>query len=479
MRPTSRVLGGAGLLLAGVAGAGQGQRPPSSGVEPIATLRLRTEAWDWFDPGAAGRYGLLHGIARGGLTQRRGAWQWRLEGAVPFLAGLPNDAVAPAPAGALGLGATYFSANGQERNAVGLIVKQAWVRWAGGGHAARLGRFEFSDGAERAPATPALAQLKTQRIGQRLLGPFGFSPVGRSFDGLHYAWDRGGLNVTALAVRPTEGVFRASGQGSLAIDLGYAAVTRGWRGKNWERDARLFALWYADRRGAVPTDSRPLAVRTADRSAITLATVGAHWIETRPVGRGSVDLLAWGAIQTGHWGVQSHRAQAASLEAGIQHPALPWSLWFRGGFFRSSGDADPADGRHGTFFVALPTPRPYARFPFYNQMNSGEVFLTATARPARTLTARLGAHSVSLASSADLWYLGGGAFEDATFGYQGRPANGATGLATVADLSVAWQARRNLGIEWYAARARGRAVIDRIYGARTGSLMYLEVNVSR
>ena len=89
--------------------SGQGGAPGDRGVRPVASLRLRAERSDWFDPGAQGRYGLAHGLARVGATQRRRAFEWRVEGAVPFFVGLPEDATLPAPAGALGLGATVWS----------------------------------------------------------------------------------------------------------------------------------------------------------------------------------------------------------------------------------------------------------------------------------------------------------------------------------------------------------------------------------
>lgn len=469
----------AALLTCAIAGA-QTPVPSPTSVQPIASLRLRAESWDWFDAGNEGRYELGHALARFGATQKSGAWQWRLEGASVAFFGVPSDAVLPAPQGALGLGGLYYSANDQKTSATSIFLRQGWLRWSRGGHAIRGGRFEFSDGLERAPKDPTLAALKTQRVGQRLVGSFGFSPVQRAFDGAQYSLDRGATTLTAVAMRPTSGVFRADAQDGLDVDMAYASLNRGRVGASSEMDMRLFGLWYADRRGTIPVDNRALAARQADRGEINVATIGGHWVGTWRAGDATIDGLVWGAVQSGAWGTLDHSANAIAVEGGVQHASFPWSLWLRGGWLRTSGDDDATDGRHGSFFQATPTPRLYARFPFYNQMNSSELFVYASAKPGKTVAMRAGLHAVSLAESGDLWYQGGGAFDDRVFGYVGRPSGGARALGTVVDLSVSWQVRPKIVVELYGATARGGDVISRIYsGNRSGRFMYLETTLSR
>lgn len=476
-RPSERRLLVASLLATSSLGA---QSPASSAIQPVASVRLRAESWDWFDAGPEGRYGLGHALARVGATQRTGAWQWRVEAGASLITGLPSDAVRPAPAGQLGLGGTYFAANGQKESVSAIFLRQAWLRWARNGHAVRAGRMDFSDGVERAPKDATLSALKAQRVGQRLIGIFGFSAVQRAFDGAHYTIDHGATNFTALAVRPTAGAYRAEAQEGLNVDLAYAAFSRGRVRSSSEMDVRLFGMWYADRRSTIPSDNRPLAVRQADRGDIRVATIGGHWAATRRVGRATIDGLAWGAVQTGDWGAQAHGANALALEGGVQHASLPWALWLRGGWLRASGDATASDARHGSFFQVMPTPRVYARFPFYNLMNSSELFVTVAAKPRRTVGLRGGVHALSLTEPNDLWYLGGGAFDGRVFGYVGRPSNGAASLATVADLSVTWQATPHVGVEFYGATARGGDVISRIYnGSRSARFFYLETTLTR
>jgi hypothetical protein len=154
--------------------------------------------------------------------------------------------------------------------------------------------------------------------------------------------------------------------------------------------------------------------------------------------------------------------------------------WLRLGFFRGSGDGDAADGDHDTFFQVLPTPRPYARFPFYDLSNTTEVFATAALRPHARTMLRAGVRRLRLSEAADLWYLGGGAFEDETFGYAGRPSGGARGLATILDLGLTITPADWLTLEAYGALALEGDVIRGIYpDAGTGRLAYLEVELRR
>src|SRR5207248_464671 len=75
------------------------------------------------------------------------------------------------------------------------------------GLTATVGRYEYRDGLETVPGDPTLAALKRMRIAERLVGPFEFTHVTRSFDGVRLAWDRPAWNVTAFGTRPTRGGF--------------------------------------------------------------------------------------------------------------------------------------------------------------------------------------------------------------------------------------------------------------------------------
>lgn len=450
-------------------------------VNTAASVRIRPEVWDWFDEGDAGEYSFIGALIRVGLGQQRANISWRLEGAAPLLMNLPEDAVAAGAAGQLGMGATYYAANRNDRDANAVFLKQAWLRIGSGGHGLRVGRFEFNDGAERVPGDAVLAAVKAQRIQSRLVGTFGFSHVMRSWDGVQYTWENRRNNVAALLMRPTQGVFTVRGQSGLDdVGLGYLSWTGGWEHSRGARDLRLFAISYADTRDVLKVDNRTLALRQADTDDVEVGTIGGHWLETVRGGGNTIDLLGWAAVQGGSWGVLDHAAFAYALEGGIQRASLPWRPWLRAGWFWSSGDGDPFDDEHRTFFQVMPTPRPYARFPFYNLMNLREAFATLLVRPTGTVNVRVGTHALELANEGDLWYAGGGPFNATAFGYQGRNPGGLQRLATVTDASIEWRPNRNVAFELYGASAMGRGAIHSIYpGSADARYFYFETTLSR
>jgi hypothetical protein len=450
--------------------------PPTSGIDITGSVRVRAEAWDWFEaPPADGEYVFAGALLRVGAAQKLERLDWTAELAAPALAGLPDDAIAPAPMGQLGLGGSYYAAN-RDANTVDIFVKQAFVRFKGLGsprNSLRVGRFEFADGSETTPKNPILAAVKRDRIGHRLIGTFGFSHVGRSFDGVQFTHD-GALNATAVVARPTEGVFDVEGMGQIDdVGFAYGAITRPMGAKaEW----RLFGIGYEDDRGLVKTDNRPPAARNADREAVEIYTVGGHYLRVLPTSGPEMDVLLWGALQGGEWGRQSHDAAAFALESGL-HFSGRWSPSVRAGFFASSGDDDPGDDEHGSFFQILPTPRIYARFPFYNMMNNRDAFIEVIARPSKRVTTRADLHLLRLSEGADLWYSGGGAFQDGNFGYAGRPAAGNDALATLVDLSVDFIVDPKTAVALYLSQAMGDDVISSIYPEGDDArFVYLEVS---
>ncbi len=461
---------------------------PSRAVVVSASLRTRGERWDWFGNDPAGSYGYVGALLRVGLSQTRARASWNLELAAPALVGLPSDAVVPAPRGQLGLGGTYSAANDGDDLPASVFVKQAFVRIgqppSRGGHALRLGRFEFADGTEMTPRNATLAALKRDHIAHRVLGTFGWSHVGRSLDGAQYSFDRPGrVNVTAIGALPTRGVFDVRGMSSLDVRVGYAAATKAfaWRGGSGEW--RLFSLAYQDGRTVVKTDNRPLAARQADAAEVRVGTLGAHYVHVVRTQAGEVDLLLWGAVQGGDWGALTQRGSAGAAEIGFQpgntrpQGSAFVQPWFRAGWFRGSGDDDRTDARNGTFFQVLPTPRIYARMPFYNLMNLEDVFGSLSLTTAR-LTLRADVHGLRLAESADLWYQGGGAFESQTFGYAGRPSGGSRDLALLMDVGADVRLGA-LTLSAYMANASQRAVIRSLFPGGSGRLFFVEAAVRR
>jgi hypothetical protein len=302
--------------------------------------------------------------------------------------------------------------------------------------------------------------------------------VQRAFDGGQFSLHSGANNLTFFGARPTQGVFQVKGMDELDIEIYSGTYTRLMsNGKN-AGELRVFGIGYVDHRGSVlKTDNRPQTVRAADHNKIAIATYGGDYAHVYNSERsGKFDVLFWGALQTGSWGSLTQRAGAFVGEAGWQLP-VKLQPWISAGYSYGSGDGNPNDSHHGSFFQLLPTPRPYARFPFYDMMNNEDAYGTLSLRPTSKLSLRSEGHALRLASAKDLWYSGGGAFQPKTFGYTGRPSNGNRGLANVWDANADYQFTRSFGASLYYGHAWGKGVIDGIYPRQTnGQFIFLETN---
>ncbi|MGH9593507.1 MAG: alginate export family protein [Bryobacteraceae bacterium] len=476
-------------LLAATLAFGQSTSAPMhlGDVTVTGTLRSRLYAWDWFQsPTGENQYTYSGNLLRLNFAEKRRAWDWDMELAVPFLLALPDHATAPAPQGALGLGSSYYTANGNSQYAAMAFPKQLYVRFRGlGGDASSLqvGRFEFNDGSEIAPKNATLATLKRDRVSQRLVGTFGWSDVGRSFDGARYSYATPKNDFTFVAATPTRGVFQTDGWGWNRAAFGYASFTHEWGTGRHAADTRIFVLDYDDWRHIVKSDNRPAALRNGDKANIRIETFGAHSLHSLTTSGGTVDALAWGAVQTGRWGTQTQLAYALDIEGGYQ-PEFPSVFkllaklrpWLRGGFTVGSGDGNPNDSRHGTFFQVLPTPRPYARFPFFNMMNTEDRFGALMLRPHSKVTMSNEFHALCLSNSNDLWYSGGGVFQPWTFGYAGRATSGRRSLANLYDTSIEYRAFSRASFTGYFGYAQGLAAMEQVYSqGKDGRFGYLEI----
>ncbi|MBI2149883.1 MAG: alginate export family protein [Acidobacteria bacterium] len=361
-------------------------------------------------------------------------------------------------------------------------MKQGFIRIRpNDSNSLRFGRFEFVDGTETTPPDETLAALKRDRIAHRLIGNFAWSHVGRSLDGGQYVYNKPKTNLTMTAGRPTRGVFQVDGWGDLDIGLASVALTKQLPLKKSAGEWRVFAIQYHDWRSVLKTDNRALPTRGNDRGNVRVTTFGGHYVHAfNTASAGKFDLLFWGALQTGRWGVLDHRAGSGVVEAGYQPPIRVLKPWFRAGYAYGSGDGDAGDGDHNTFFQILPTPRIYARLPFYNMMNNEDAFGEVTVRPHQKVSIKGAVHWLRLAKRNDLWYQGGGAYQPWTFGYAGRPSNGNRSLANVYDVGAEVQANANLAVGIYYADAEGKSVTSSIYpNGKHARLGYVELRYRR
>ena len=448
--------------------------------------RVRGEFVDWFEPrsgataggeeavAGAERYNFFASQFRAGVNMLLPHLQLTLEMQDTELANVPEDATLDPPEGNLGPGAVYFK-NTRQSPQGEPFLKLGHLIVLGRGFTATLGRFEYRDGLETIPADATLAFVKRSRIAERLVGPFDFTHVTRSFDGGRVAWDSPRWNVTAWGARPTQGGFEVSANTDVGdVWLSGLSTTLKGLGEAPPLDLSVFYLFYRDARDdVVKVDNRPLAMRETDHEPIDIHTIGTHAIGAFDAGPGIVDVLLWGALQAGTWGTQDDFAWAWALEAGYQLPLVPAAPWLRIGYDRSSGDDDPDDGTHGTFFQLTPTPRIYAQLPFYNLMNSADLFTELVLRPHERVLVRTDWHWIDVTEGRDLWYQGGGVTNHTLFGYSGACASGALPnqpgvclggdhhLAQLVDVSVNVTLLQALTLGTYFGHAFGGDVVGK------------------
>ena len=454
--------------------------PADKGWTLFGSVRVRFENQNFFPtPKANGAYSYVGEAVRVGVQRQTKKEDYLIELEAPGLFNLPTRAIASAPQGQLGHGATYRAIN--RGQVASLFLKQAYLRvkdFVDPASSLKLGRFDFNDGQETISPDSALNWIKVNRIGQRLLGPFGFTIVTRSYDGVQFVHNTPRANVTAMGVFPTRGAFDLNGWDSLSdIRVFYLSGTIPHTAKSNASDARLFYIYYEDaRRGDIKTDNRPAAVRARDRNTIRVNTFGGHYARVMNAGPGKADVMFWGAGQWGQWGTLTHGAYAMALEAGYQLPKTAWKPWLRAAYYLGSGDGNAADKQHGTFFPILPTARIYARYPFFAETNLQDIFGQLILRPNSKLTLRSDIHCLRLADSKDLWYSGGGASNNSSFGYTGRPTSGKGDLATLLDLSGDYQLTRSTALTLYAAYANGGNAVGNLFKSRDSLFGYAEVN---
>jgi len=440
--------------------------PKSTPVTATLLLRERTNATQWFSatPNAE-QYGHQDSLLRLGITQRLRHFDYQLELGQSSEIALPLDAVSPVAAqGQLGLGGTYFAANGNNQDPAAASLRQGYVRYhfKSEGDTLRVGRFEVFDGQETTPRNGSLLWLQTNRIAQRLIGNFGFSNGQRSFDGIEGKLGGGNWDLTAMAGRATQGVFNMNANPELNVDIQYLALSR-YLSKQ-RILVRGFALGYHDgRTGLTKTDNRSAAARAVDHKNIRIGTFGGDAIAALPLGKNTIDLLLWAAGQTGAWGLLDHSAGAIAIEGGLRLDQVRTKPWLRGGYLRTTGDNNNTDGTHNTFFQVMPTPRIYARCPYFNMMNSTDEMVQLVDKPSAKLDLRTDLHFLQLTAPTDFWYQGGGPFDNKVFGYTGRPGNNHGSFSSLYDISADYALNKRISVSMYYAHSFGKTVVGAIY----------------
>ncbi len=454
--------------------------PADSKITISASNQFRGEFVDWWEPPPGsktpiGSYNFVGNRFKFGVgvaTER-----------VDVFAQFQHTLLGNLPQGAPGPGGVYY-ANTPQTFQQDPILRNAWARvrgWGGfEGYSIMGGRMPYADGTQAKVTDPALKFLINKRIKERLIGTFEYTMVGRSFDGGRIDIESPLLTLTAFGFLPTWGGFEinANKQISDIYTLGLAASLPN---SEWlpRSTGRLFWFLYNDNRDIVALDNRPLAERQATANLpINVHTIGTNWIHTEDLGPGRLDLLGWGTYQMGDWQGLQHQAWAYTLETGYQLPDVWSAPWIRAGITRGSGDSNPNDRRHSTFFQMLPTARIYAQTPFYNMMNNQDVFLQGFFKLLDEVSMQVEGHWIRVNDSADFAYFGGGATSDTFFGFGGVPSQGQNELSYLVDVAVTWQPTRNVKLYGYYGHGFGQGIVNQNFVTNDLDYAYVELILS-
>jgi hypothetical protein len=374
----------------------------------------------------------------------------------------------------LGTGGLYYFHSG-ETGSRGLYVPSIAVRFKLPQGVTLLGgRFGYTSGAESPSGRPKVEAIKRSRLDSRVVGDFEWSLYQRAFDGVRGDVDRKAWHASAAWLWPTQGGFEEDAGASLS-DVNAGALTLTWRPDVVlpGTDVAAFAYGYNDDRAVT---ARPDNTgRTADRVDVAVVTLGASAIGSTRAGRVDVDWMGWYARQLGSWYEQDHRAWSLALEAGVQWPT-GWQPWVRGGYLHTTGDDDPADDRHGTYFPALPTVRRYAFTTVYAPMNLRDAFVELIVRPSPRVRGRIDLRQLWLAEGADRWYAGSGATQRSGtfFGYSGRASGGHRAFGTVVEGAVEVSLGSHLSVNGFFGFINGGAVVTTSFQGSRLRYGYLE-----
>jgi hypothetical protein len=390
-------------------------------VDLGAALRVRSEGWDAVAPHTDWYTGV-----RSRLRLQVG-WRDMLiiaaEGQDLRVDGLASDTSGPPK--------IYRDNSGKTSNSHGTAVRQLYAEarpWKGA--SLRLGRQDVKLGTEVLYPEADWRYLKTQRLGERFVGTVGWSQAERAYDGGWAGVDLGGHYVSGFFLQPTTGVFDIDSEyhRNKGIYVGGAAWTV--KRDTWlpSTDLGAFALYYEDNRDR---EDGGLA------HGLELYTIGAQAVGILPAGPGRFDWLALAAGQWGKYDDLDHQAYAGLLELGYQLPDVLLAPWLRIGVNAATGDHDPRDDRHATFFNLLPTNHIY--YGFADQLalqNLVNPFVQLRLKPHSMVGVNLFVHRFTLASSNDAKYSGTGAFNRKTFGFTATPSRGYRYVGTELDAVV-------------------------------------------
>src|SRR3989338_5019839 len=229
-----------------------------------------------------------------------------------------------------GSGSLYFSNGTAQSDTHGTYLKYAEIQskdFTGTGLTVGGGRMDYSSGNRYVTGTgkgvskedadsaetKKIQWLKSTRIGERMVGGFGWSEYQRSFDGGTTAFDHEKFNLQFAVMNPTQGGFdENAGHTLYDIDLLAAELTIKKGAFFPGVELQGFYYSYADSRQMTATNTRRdntgRSVPASLEYDVDVQMIGGHLAGAPRLGEGVLDTLFWGGYQFGNWFELDHSA---------------------------------------------------------------------------------------------------------------------------------------------------------------------------
>jgi hypothetical protein len=292
------------------------------------------------------------------------------------------------------------------------------------------------------------------------------------------------MNASVAAMSPTQGGFEERAGSTLEDVRLIATEVTLKKGRPLDGELQFFHYHYEDMRTLSATAARPdntaRSISSGLENDVSMDMIGGHAVGAWVLGDGILDGLIWGGWQTGDWFELKHDAFALAAEGGYQWNKVPWKPWLRAGYNLSSGDSDPADESHGTFYPMLPTARLYSPSILYTAMNLEDIFLSLAIKPCSVFNFKSDVHFLSLDNASDRWYLGSGPMSrNKLTDYAARSSNGESDLGVLWDATATWDVVTDVTATAYYGHLFGGDVVESFYtDQKDVNFLYLELTVS-
>ena len=361
---------------------------------------------------------------------------------------LPENAVS-------GPGSLYFGLSTPEIAPQATDVLEFWMMGKDllvDGLGFEVGRLGITDGEETLYEDKTLNWIKKARLSERLLGTFDWPNVGRRYHAVRGSYDTERFRVDAVASKLLAGGFEYNTAFSELKDVdifgGFMTLKDHFLIDHTE--IRIFCIYFRDDRDVA---------KSVTGGTLDIPAVGASWTGAYTgLGPGTIDTLVWGCYQWGDWGVTGHSAYAVIGEVGYKFQEVRLQPWLRIGVAHASGDDDPEEGTHKSFFGMAPTNHKYYGYmdttAFSNLVNFYQQLIL---KPAEKVLVQMDGHIFWLHDTHDSWYAGSGATRNDVFGYTGgfnatsgttsRLTGGEGFIGSELDLTAKYEASKHVGFE--------------------------------